>query len=154
MLSQQNVNIFSKIFWKIFPIFRKVNFQRLKLNLEIHVKNIVMSKYPNIKRKSLIIAWKETILSSWNTILYTRGVVIMDKIKYTEKVLTILLTKQFQKLKLDHTKSTEQKSQLNAWQEKSNLNLQFKSMKYCILVLPVQESFMVQQSYIELIQKY
>ena len=76
----------------------------------------------------------------------------MGKSKYTEKVLTILLTKQFQKLKLDPTKSAEQKSQLNVWQEKLNLNLQFKSMKGCILVLPVQESFMVQQSYIELIQ--
>ena len=40
-----------------------------------------------------------------------RRVVIMDKSKYTEKALTILLTKLFQKLKLDPTKSTEEKVQ-------------------------------------------
>ena len=36
-------------------------------------------------------------------------VVIMDKSKYTEEGLTILSMKQFQKLKLDPTKSTEEK---------------------------------------------
>ena len=40
-----------------------------------------------------------------------RGVVIMDKSKYTEKVLTILSTKMFQELKLDPAKSTEEKVQ-------------------------------------------
>ena len=40
-----------------------------------------------------------------------RGVVIMDKSKYTEKVFTILSTKLFQKLKLDPTKSTVEKVQ-------------------------------------------
>ena len=40
-----------------------------------------------------------------------RRVIIMDKSKYTEKGLTILLTKPFQKLKLDPTKSTEEKVQ-------------------------------------------
>ena len=40
-----------------------------------------------------------------------RGVVIMDKSKYTEKGLTIISTKQFQKLKLNPTKSTEEKVQ-------------------------------------------
>ena len=40
-----------------------------------------------------------------------RGVVIMDKSKNTEKVLTILSTKMFQELKLDSAKSTEEKVQ-------------------------------------------
>ena len=40
-----------------------------------------------------------------------RGVVIKDKSKYTEKVFTILSIKLFQKLKLDPTKSTEEKVQ-------------------------------------------
>ena len=38
-----------------------------------------------------------------------RGVVIMDKSKYTQKFLTILSTKMFQELKLDPEKSTEEK---------------------------------------------
>ena len=37
------------------------------------------------------------------------GVIIMVKSKYTEKGLTILSTKQFQKLKLDSKKLTEEK---------------------------------------------
>ena len=36
-------------------------------------------------------------------------VLIMDKSNYTEEGLTILSIKQFQKLKLDPTKSTEEK---------------------------------------------
>ena len=41
------------------------------------------------------------------------GVVIIGKIKYAEKRLTMLSTKQFQKLKLNPAKSTEEK--FNAW---------------------------------------
>ena len=49
-----NKNAVSRISW-IFPTFRKVNLRKLKLILEIHVKDIAMSKYRNIKRMSLII---------------------------------------------------------------------------------------------------
>ena len=41
------------------------------------------------------------------------GVVIMDKSKYTEKGLTLVSTKQFQKQNVNPPKSTRQK--LNAW---------------------------------------
>ena len=40
-----------------------------------------------------------------------RGVVITDKSKYTEKGLTLLSTKQFQKLNLNPTKSTAENVQ-------------------------------------------
>ena len=53
----------------------------LKLNLEIHLKNTVMSKY----RKYVIFMKQDK----------GRGVAIMDKSKYTEKGLTLLSTKSF-----------------------------------------------------------
>ena len=53
----------------------------LKLNLEIHLKNTVMSKY----RKYVIFMKQDK----------GRGVVIMDKSKYTEKGLILLSTKSF-----------------------------------------------------------
>ena len=53
-----------------------------------------------------------------------RGVVIMDKSKYTEKGLAILSTKQFQKLKLDPAKSTEEKVQRMIRKIKSKLIIQ------------------------------
>ena len=40
-----------------------------------------------------------------------RGVLNMDKSKYTEKGLTLLSTKQFEKLYLDPTKSKDEKNQ-------------------------------------------
>ena len=80
-----------------------------------------------------------------------RGVVIMDKSKYTEKGLAILSTKQFQKLKLDPTKSTEVKVQRMVRKVKSKLTIQ--EYKGCFLVVHVQESFMARLSYIKLIQK-
>ena len=40
-----------------------------------------------------------------------RGIVIMDKVKYTEKCMKILITKQFCKLQKDPTKSIEMKIQ-------------------------------------------
>ena len=53
-----------------------------------------------------------------------RRVIIMDKSKYTEKGLTILLTKPFQKLKLDPTKSTEEKVQRMERKIKSKFTIQ------------------------------
>ena len=53
-----------------------------------------------------------------------RGVVIMDKSKYTGKGLTILSIKQLQKLKLDPTKSTEEKVQHMVRKIKSKLSIQ------------------------------
>ena len=80
-----------------------------------------------------------------------RVVVIMKKSKYTEKGLAILSTKQFQKLKLDPTKSTEVKVQRMVRKVKSKLTIQ--ECKGCFLVVHVQESFMARLSYIKLIQK-
>ena len=40
-----------------------------------------------------------------------RGVVIMDKLKYTEKCLEMLNTKQFSEISVDPTKKTEPKIQ-------------------------------------------
>ena len=58
-----------------------------------------------------------------------RGVVIMEKSKYTEKGLAILSTKQFQKLKLDPTKLTEEKVQRMVRKIKSKLTIQeYKSL--------------------------
>ena len=53
-----------------------------------------------------------------------RGLVSMDKSKYIEKSLTILSTKQFQKLNLNPTKSTEEKFQRMVRQIKSKLTIQ------------------------------
>ena len=73
-----------------------------------------------------------------------RGVVIMDKSKYTEKVLTILSTKMFQELKLDPAKSTEEKSSTHGKKNLIENYSSYKSIKDRILVVPVQESFRVQ----------
>ena len=56
-----------------------------------------------------------------------RGGVIMDRSKYTEKGLTILSTKEFQKLKLDPTKSIEEKVQRMPRKIKSKLTSKIKS---------------------------
>ena len=48
----------------------------------------------------------------------------MDKSKYTEKGLTLLLPKQFQKLNLDPTKSTEEKVQRMIRKIKCKLTIQ------------------------------
>ena len=48
----------------------------------------------------------------------------MDRSKYTEKGLTILSTKEFQKLKLDPTKSIEEKVQRMPRKIKSKLTIQ------------------------------
>ena len=53
-----------------------------------------------------------------------RRVVIMDKSKYTEKGLTILSTKTFQNLKLDPTKSTQEKVQRMVRKIKSKFTIQ------------------------------
>ena len=53
-----------------------------------------------------------------------RGVVIMDKSKYAEKGLTVLSTKQFQKLKLHPTKSIEEKVQRIVRKIKSKITIQ------------------------------
>ena len=80
-----------------------------------------------------------------------RVVVIMKKSKYTEKGLAIPSTKQFQKLKLDPTKSTEVKVQRMVRKIKSKLTI--PEYKGCFLVVHVQKSFMARLSYIKLIQK-
>ena len=54
----------------------------------------------------------------------------MDKSKYTEKGLTILSTKQFQKLKLNPTKSTEEKVQRMVRKIISKLTIQEYSRLY------------------------
>ena len=64
--------------------------------------------------------------------------------------------KQSEKLKLDPTKSTEEKVQHMVKKIKSKLTIQeYKRMHPRLYkrLVPVQESFMVWQSYIKLIQK-
>ena len=61
-----------------------------------HQKNVINNL---MKRNNIVIMKQDK----------GRGAVIMDKSKYTEKSLTTLSTKQFQKLKLDPTKSIEEK---------------------------------------------
>ena len=53
-----------------------------------------------------------------------RGVVIMDKAKYTDKYLELLSEKQFQRLNFDPTKSTESKVQRVLRKIKSKLPIQ------------------------------
>ena len=53
-----------------------------------------------------------------------RGVMIMDKTKYSEKCLELLSTKQFQTLNFDPTKSTELKVQRMLRKIKSKLPIQ------------------------------
>ena len=68
------------------------------VNVPNHQRNVINNL---MKRNDIVIKKQDK----------GRGVVIMDKSKHTEKGLTILSTKQFQKLKLDPTKSTEEKGQ-------------------------------------------
>ena len=53
-----------------------------------------------------------------------RGVVVMDRSKYTEKCLNILQTKQFTKLRHDPTKSIENKIQRELRKLKRRLTIQ------------------------------
>ena len=53
-----------------------------------------------------------------------RGVVVMDRSKYTEKCLSILQTEQFTKLRHDPTKSIESKIQRELRKLKTRLTIQ------------------------------
>ena len=81
-----------------------------------------------------------------------RGVVIIGKSKYAEKRLTILSTKQFQKLKLDPTKSTEEKVQRMVRKIKSKPTIQEYKRLYSSGSCP-GKFYMLRQSHIKLIQK-
>ena len=59
-----------------------------------------------------------------------RGVVVMDRSKYTEKCLNILQTKQFTKLRHDPTKSIENKIQRELRKLKRRLTIQERSQLY------------------------
>ena len=78
-----------------------------------------------------------------------RGVVIIDKDKYTEKGLALLARKKFQKLNFYTTKFTEETVQRMIRKIKSK----FKIKRYNSKLFPVLENFMVRLSYIKLIQK-
>ena len=89
-------NILESKFAQIKTKVRKSCEKYCHVKVPKHQKNVINNL---MKRNNIVIMKQDK----------GRGAVIMDKSKYTEKSLTTLSTKQFQKLKLDPTKSIGEK---------------------------------------------
>ena len=107
MPSIQNLKFSFKVYSRIFPTFQKMNYDKLKQILEIHV--ISTPKKKPFKYRKVV---KELSERSDIAILKAdkvRGVVIMNRDRYTGICLQMLNTNQFVKLISDPAKTTERK---------------------------------------------
>ena len=116
-------------------------FEMFYQNLLKKISNIPETKLLQFKTKLLITYDKYTKikvrdkhrkivneLTKWNDIVILkddkgRGVVTLDRRKYTKKCLDILNTTQFQKLNKDRAKKMERKVQNILWKIKSKLTI-------------------------------